>query len=156
AFANPVAQALHNGRMFANSQRQRAAIQATSNALLQPLLILDDDGSILINNAPAQEIIDGHMGELFNGLSTTIGTTTELPIGDKTYLTTSEHTPGVGTIVIMQDISYVKALEFERKEFVRTLTHDLKSPVAAIKGWAQLIEKVSDLGEKGGEFVNKI
>jgi len=156
AFANPVASAIQNARLFANSERQRAAIYATANALIQPLLILDDDGRVLINNQPAQTIIDDHMGELFNGLSTSIGTTTELKIGDLTYLTTSEHTLGVGTIVVMQDISYVKELEKDRVEFVYTLTHDLKSPVTSIKGWAQLLEKVTDLGDKGAKFVGHI
>ncbi len=156
AFANPVATAIQNARLFATSERQRAAIQATANALIQPLLILDDDGAVLISNDPAKDIIDQHMGELFNGLSNSIGTTTELQIGDVIYLTTSHHTPGVGTIVVMQDITYVKELEKERVEFVYTLTHDLKSPVTSIKGWAQLVQRVADLGERGTNFVEQI
>jgi signal transduction histidine kinase/pSer/pThr/pTyr-binding forkhead associated (FHA) protein len=156
SFANPVATAVENARLFQESERQRAAIQATANALLQPLLILDENGEVLISNQPAQEIIDRHMAELFNGISRSIGSTTEIEIGERTFLTTSHHTPAVGTIVVMQDITYVKKLEKDQATFVYTLTHDLKSPVTSIKGWAQLVEQVTKLDDKGKRFVDQI
>jgi signal transduction histidine kinase len=156
AFANPVSTAVENARLFSTSERQRAAIQATANALIQPLLILDENGQVLISNQPAKNIIDNHMAELFNGISRSIGSTTELVIGDTTYLTTSQHSDSVGTIVIMQDISYVKKLEQAQSDFVHTLTHDLKSPVTSIRGWAQLVQKVGGLDEKTGKFVEQI
>ena len=156
AFANPVATAVENARLFQQSERQRAAIQATANALLQPLLILDENGDVLISNQPAQEVIEQHMAELFNGISRSIGSTTEIVIGERTYLTTSHHTPAVGTIVVMQDITYVKKLEADQAQFVYTLTHDLKSPVTSVKGYAQLIEQVTPLEEKGKHFVDQI
>ncbi len=155
-FANPVATAIQNARLFAESERQRAAIQITAQALSQPLLILDDDGEILISNAAAREIVSAHMATLFDGLSSGVGRTTELQIGNRTYLTTTEHSPEVGTIVVMQDITYVKKLERDRLEFTHTLSHDLKSPLTSIRGWAQLLQKVVPLDERSTRYIQQI
>ena len=53
AFANPIATAIENARLFFETGRQRAAIQATAQALSQPLVILDEHGEILIANKAA-------------------------------------------------------------------------------------------------------
>ncbi|MFQ5436121.1 MAG: sensor histidine kinase, partial [Anaerolineae bacterium] len=62
----------------------------------------------------------------------------------------------VGTIVVMQDITYVKKLEQDRSDFMHALSHDLKSPLTSIVGWAQLIEKAVPLNEKGQRYVDKL
>ncbi|MCB9418761.1 MAG: GAF domain-containing protein [Ardenticatenaceae bacterium] len=156
AFANPIATAVENARLFAEANRQRAAIQATAQALPQPLIILDERGEILISNKAAQEILDSHMAKLFEAFSNGVGLTKEILIGEKTYLTTTEHEPDLGTIIVMQDITYVKKLEEERSDFMHALSHDLKSPLTSITGWAQLLEKVQPLDDKGARYVNRI
>jgi signal transduction histidine kinase len=156
AFANPIATAVENARLFAEANRQRAAIQATAQALPQPLIILDERGEVLISNKAAQEILDSHMAKLFEAFSSSVGLTKEILIGEKTYLTTTEHEPDLGTIIVMQDITYVKKLEEERSDFMHALSHDLKSPLTSITGWAQLLEKVQPLDEKGSRYVNRI
>ncbi|NES71930.1 MAG: cell wall metabolism sensor histidine kinase WalK, partial [Okeania sp. SIO2D1] len=59
------------------------------------------------------------------------------------FLTTVEHLSEVGTIVVMQDITYVKQLENERVEFIHLLSHDLRSPLTSIVGWAHLLPRVA-------------
>lgn len=156
AFANPIATAVENARLFAEANRQRAAIQATAQALPQPLIILDERGAVLISNAAAAEILDSHMAELFDAFSRGVGLTKEILIGEQTYLTTTEHEDDLGTIIVMQDITYVKKLEEERSDFMHALSHDLKSPLTSITGWAQLLEKAQPLDDKGMRYVNRI
>ena len=156
AFANPIAVAIENARLFTEVGRQRAAIQATAQALSQPLIILDEHGETLISNKAAQAILDAHMGELFDAFSNGVGSTTEVVIGEKTYLSTTEHLADLGTIIIMQDITYVKQLEQERSDFMHALSHDLKSPLTSIMGWSQLLEKMQPLDEKGFRYVSRI
>jgi signal transduction histidine kinase len=156
AFANPIATAVENANLFAEANRQRAAIQATAQALSQPLIILDDHGEVLISNKAAKDILDSHMSKLFDAFSSGVGLTKEILIGEQTYLTTTEHEPDLGTIIVMQDITYVKKLEEERSDFMHALSHDLKSPLTSIIGWAQLVEKVQPLDEKSGRYINRI
>lgn len=156
AFSHPVATALENARLFAESRRQQAAILATSQTIHEPLIILDEQGNILVSNQAAQELLHNHMSQLFDGISRSVGRTVEVKIGENTYLATSQHMPDVGTIAVMQDITYVKQLEKDRAEFMRALSHDLKSPLTSIKGFAQLLNKVMTLNEKGTQFVEQI
>jgi signal transduction histidine kinase len=156
SFATPVSTAIQNARLFADAERQWSATYATAQTISEPLIILDESGNVIIANERANDIIRDNMSALFDGISRSVGKTAELVIGDRTYLTTSQHSEGVGTIVVMQDISYVKKLEQNRLEFVHTLTHDLKSPLTSIKGWAQLVEKTVTLDDKSGRFVSQI
>jgi two-component system, OmpR family, phosphate regulon sensor histidine kinase PhoR len=156
AFANPVATAIENARLFQESERQRAAIQATAATLSQPLFILDEEGNRLVSNAAASRLLDRHMAQLLGGLSSGVGRTSEIELGEQTYLASAQHMPEVGTIVIMQDITYVKQLERDRADFMHVLSHDLKSPLTSIKGFAQLLEKVIKMDERAERYIGRI
>ncbi|MBN1120606.1 MAG: GAF domain-containing protein [Anaerolineae bacterium] len=156
AFANPVAVAIENARLYAQAEYAHATILATAETLPQPMLILDDQGRVLLANQSANEILEKHMSQLFEGISEGVGRTTEIKIDSSTYLATIEHSTTVGTIVVMQDITYVKELEKEQSEMVRALSHDLKSPLTSVKGWAQLVKQVSELDDRPAGYVEHI
>jgi signal transduction histidine kinase len=148
--------AIVNARLFEQLDRERDTVRATVNTLHQPLIILDDRNLIVIANSAAQHLLDHHGDELTSGLRAIIGQTAELQIAEQTYITTTEHVPGIGTIVVMQDITYVKQLEHDRSEMLHALTHDLKTPLTSIKGWAHLLPRVTELDERGEKFVSEI
>jgi len=156
SFARPVAAAVQNAHLFQESEQQRMAILATAQTLEQPLIILDKEGKLLVANEPAQGIIDAYMPALFSGISDGIGRTVEVQLGDDTYLTSAQHVEGVGTIIVMQNITYVKRLEKDRADFMRALSHDLKSPLTSIRGFAQLLERAATLDATGKRFISRI
>ncbi len=156
AFANPVATAVENARLYANTARQRGAILAMGNTLSEPLTILDDIGNVLVSNEAAQRLLATNMSQFFAAISNSVGRTIEVQIGDETYLSTTEHVEGIGTIAMMQDITYVKQLEKDRSEFMHMLSHDLKNPLMAVTGYAGLLERTESLGEKGQRFLSEI
>lgn len=156
AFANPVTTAIQNARLFEEAQQQRAAIQAMARTLSQPIIFMDENQRVLVSNEAAHTILDNYMTELFAGLSTANGETREIEIGDKTFLATAQHLREVGTIIVMQDITYVKQLERDRAEFMRALSHDLKSPLTSIRGFAQLLKRVMEVNERGEQYIEKI
>jgi K+-sensing histidine kinase KdpD len=156
AFANPVATAVENARLFANAERKQATILAMGNTFPEPLTILDDVGNILVSNEAAQRLLAVNMSQFFEAISSSIGRTTEVRIGEETYLSTTEHVPSIGTIAMMQDITYVKQLEQDRSEFMHMLSHDLKNPLMAVTGYASLLERTEALGEKGQRFLDEI
>jgi two-component system, OmpR family, phosphate regulon sensor histidine kinase PhoR len=156
AFSNPVATAVENARLYANTERQRGAILAMGNTLSEPLTILDDLGNVLVSNDAAQRLLKTNMSQFFEAISQSVGRTIEVQIGDETYLSTTEHVEGIGTIAMMQDITYVKQLEKDRSEFMHMLSHDLKNPLMAVTGYASLLERTETLGEKGKRFLSEI
>ncbi|WP_420627353.1 GAF domain-containing protein [Candidatus Leptofilum sp.] len=156
SFALPVATAVENARLYANVERQRGAIMAMGNTLSEPLTILDDVGRILVSNDAAQRLLKANMSQFFEAISSSVGRTVEVKIGDETYLSTTEHVDGIGTIAMMQDITYVKQLEEDRSEFMHMLSHDLKNPLMAVTGYANLLERTEPLGDKGKRFLSEI
>jgi PAS domain S-box-containing protein len=48
------------------------------------------------------------------------------------------------TIAIIRDISHVKKLEERKNEFISIATHELRTPITAIKGYLSLLEKQSE------------
>ena len=156
AFANPVATAVENARLYANTERQRGAILAMGNTLSEPLTIMDDIGNVLVSNEAAQRLLNANMSQFFGAITSSVGRTIEVQIGDETYLSTTEHVEGIGTIAMMQDITYVKQLEKDRSEFMHMLSHDLKNPLMAVTGYANLLERTETLGEKGARFLGEI
>ena len=156
SFSHPVATAIENANLFTEAKRQKAAIETTAQVLRQPLILLDENGEVLISNQTARSILEDHMAEFFQAIRDSTGRTEEVTVGGATYLSTAEHVAEVGTIVVMQDISYIKRLEQDRVDFMYALSHDLKNPLTSIMGWAQLVEKVSDLPEQGQEYMERL
>lgn len=46
-----------------------------------------------------------------------------------------------GAVAVFQDISAIKQLEDEKDHFLATVSHDLRNPLAGIKGWIQILRR---------------
>lgn len=51
----------------------------------------------------------------------------------------------VGAVEVGQDLTRVKEADRIKDQFLATVSHDLRSPMAAIQGWAQLAQESEDL-----------
>lgn len=61
----------------------------------------------------------------------------------------------IGTVAVFQDITDLKKLENMRTQFVANVSHELKTPLTSIKGFAETIRYV-DEEEKRNEFLDII
>ena len=61
----------------------------------------------------------------------------------------------IGHIIIFRDISKIKKLENIRNEFVSNVSHELKTPVTAIKGYVETVQEL-DVPGKGMSFLKII
>ncbi len=52
----------------------------------------------------------------------------------------SEDDPAVGAVVVLNDVTRLKRLEAVRRDFVANVSHELKTPVTSIKGFAETLE----------------
>ena len=55
----------------------------------------------------------------------------------------------VGAVVVLNDVTRLKRLEAVRRDFVANVSHELKTPVTSIKGFAETLEDGA-LDESGG------
>ena len=76
----------------------------------------------------------------------------DLRIKTADIINKSEH---IGTVAVVQDISEVKRLENMRTQFVANVSHELKTPLTSIKGFAETLKYVDDAATKE-KFLNII
>ncbi|HZM20320.1 MAG TPA: ATP-binding protein [Anaerolineales bacterium] len=62
----------------------------------------------------------------------------------------------VGYAITMQDITYLKEIDRIRSEFVHTVSHDLRSPLTSVIGYAELVERTGSLNENQRDFLKRI
>jgi signal transduction histidine kinase/pSer/pThr/pTyr-binding forkhead associated (FHA) protein len=154
--ANPVATAIQNARLFSQSEQERAIINAMASALSQPLMILNEQGQLVVSNQAANDLLKLNRTEMLDGIREGKGKTTEITIGDETFLSTIEHVSEVGAIAVMQDITYLKKLESARLEFIHALAHDLRGPMSSIQIFGELLGVVEKPSQKGQEYLSAI
>jgi PAS domain S-box-containing protein len=59
-------------------------------------------------------------------------------------------------LVLLQDVTEQRDLESRREALVTAVAHDLRNPIAALGGYAELIAKFGDLNENQQRFVRRI
>ncbi|GKU25286.1 two-component system histidine kinase PnpS [Clostridium folliculivorans] len=76
----------------------------------------------------------------------------ELRIRTAEIINDREH---IGTVAVVQDITDIKKLENMRSQFVANVSHELKTPLTSIKGFAETLKYVED-EENRQKFLNII
>lgn len=64
--------------------------------------------------------------------------------------------PDVGTALTMHEISQSRKLDQMKTELVTTVSHDLRTPLTTILGYAELIERVGQVNDQQRDFIQKI
>jgi PAS domain S-box-containing protein len=141
-----------------------------------PLLVLDDEKRVVLLN-PAAETAFSVVSADVRGhtLSAVIHAPELVALVEEAGQTLNEWTNAAGStfaprvtavrntdgeiegwILALRDITRFKRLNRNQSEFMRIVSHDLRSPLTSMQGFASMLEMVGDLTEKQGHFVNKI
>jgi two-component system phosphate regulon sensor histidine kinase PhoR len=64
--------------------------------------------------------------------------------------------PEVGMVITMHDITNLKKLDRIKSDFVSTVSHDLRSPLTAILGYVELLERVGPVTETQRDFIRRV
>ncbi len=100
----------------------------------------------LIRHPGVQDLAEGSIAEL------------EFEAADRHYLAHSSPLgSGEGKVVVLADVTRLKRLEKTRRDFVANVSHELKTPLAAILGFTEALEDgaARDPGT-AGDFVSRI
>jgi len=174
ALADYAAMALENARLYERAQTERQKLQAVLRETGEAVMILDQELRITLCNPaagaalgistdavgqPALEAISQPtLKELLVAASRVeraLHTEVE-GRGERSYSAQLNPVEGVGYVLMMQDITHLKELDRIKSEFVATASHDLRTPLTAIRGYVDLLEKVGPLNEQQVAFVAEI
>ncbi len=117
-----------------------------ANRAMAALLNLSEDH---VQARPVADVLaQGPLAPLADALASPLKdrTISQLSIADRSYMTSivtfrAEDGTALGRILTLSDISQVRRLAMEKERFIRTMVHELKSPLGAIRG---LVEVAAD------------
>jgi len=167
-----------SARLYATAEVGRQRLEAVLASTPEPVLVFDEHSRLLLLN-PAAVQVPGLILSSVEGrpVNDVIGSpeltsmlvmplterisSREISLGNgKVYYTSvspvvAEGLP-VGRVCILRDITHFKELEQLKSDFVATVSHDLRSPLTLMRGYATMLQMVGDLNEQQKGYVRKI
>ncbi|MBZ0275188.1 MAG: PAS domain-containing protein, partial [Anaerolineae bacterium] len=141
-----------------------------------PLIVLDDEKRITLMNPAAETAFAVTLANVQNhALSEVIHASELVALVEEANQTLVEWTNEAGStfaprvtavrnadgdiegwILALRDITRFKRLNRNQSEFMRIVSHDLRSPLTSMQGFASMLEMVGAINEKQEHFVSKI
>ena len=161
-------------KMFSEIGQQKEELNSIIHSLQEGLLVLDRQGRIIRANESFWKIIGNQglegkhyweairspqMAELLKKTgSERKNYLEEVPLGQRVFIcSVAPLKKGEDIVVIFHDITEIKNAEKVKKDFVVNVSHELHTPLTAIKGYAEtLLEEVpAEPGKKYIEIIQR-
>lgn len=171
--ASAIAIAVTNALLFKDAATRKQHLEATLEHTNHPIFIMDNKNRVLLLNQnartrlnltkdavgkPASQVLP------FPKLAALIEAQAdkseinqlEVEFPDNTIWTPEiASIPNLGQILVLQDISRLKALNKAKDNFVTTVSHDMRAPLNTIIGFINGLEDVGTLNDQQQMFVER-
>lgn len=156
--AAQAAVAIEKARLYNEAEGERRKLAAVLESTSDVVVVSNCEGQVMLLNPAAEaafgvqaDAVGGRplaeaipnpaLGALFDRRIRGVSPyTAEIPLADQRTLYASvSQVESIGYVAVMQDISEFKRLDRMKSEFVATVSHDLRNPLATIKGYADLL-----------------
>ncbi len=172
--AEDAAIAIENARLYQNVSTERQKFETVITNMDDALLMLDLESRIQIMNQSmanaleldpnsvigqkASDVLpEGELRELLKKPQQNVAPQHEINLeNEHIYSAQYTYLPDVGVALTMQDISYFKEINRMKDDFVHTVSHDLRSPLTAVLGYTELLERVGAMNDMQKQFVQRI
>src|SRR5690242_16715667 len=168
-------QAMHEqlDRRFNDLRREREETATLIEAMADGVLGADPRGRIVTMNAAARRLL-GYapdaalppLRELFHGkaardlvrdvLEGQDVQQRELELDGRTLLVTGRPLPDGRSLLVLRDITALRRLETVRRDFVANVSHELKTPLTSIAGYAETIAAEAEAESSERHFAGTI
>jgi PAS domain S-box-containing protein len=175
--AGQAALAAANARLYLNAEIGRQRLSAILASTPDPVLVTDQQNRLLLANPaawralglgvewqegkPIDELVSQkELLALLDGKNED-KRSDEIVLADKrVYYATASSVIAeghrVGRVCVLRDITSFKELDSLKSEFVATVSHDLRSPLTLVRGYATMLEIVGELNEQQTGYVRNI
>jgi len=175
--ASQAALAVANIRLFLTVEASRRQLEAILNSTPDPVLVTDASNRLILANPAAGHVfgVTIRRGErpdlertiqvkalndlLMSSSGEQRSAEVRMPNG-KTYLATASAMLAegrtVGRVCILRDVTQLKEIDTLKSEFVSTVSHDLRSPLTLMRGYATMLEMAGDLNDQQKSYTKMI
>ncbi len=169
--------AIANIRLFMTVEVSRRQLEAILNSTPDPVLVTDASNRLILANPAASHVFGLsirrgerpeadktiQVKELIELLqaSSSERHSAEISMPDgRTYLamaspmTADERT--IGRVCILRDVTQLKEIDTLKSDFVATVSHDLRSPLTLMRGYATMLEMAGSLNDQQKNYARMI
>ncbi|MGH7701300.1 MAG: sensor histidine kinase, partial [Gemmatimonadales bacterium] len=167
------AMAAQLGERFEALRRERGEARTLVDTLSDGVLAAGPDGTILAANATARWLLGfadddvlPPLAELFHDkpardlvrdvLAGREVNEAPLQMGDREVLVTARPLPAGGVTLVLRDVTALRRLESVRRDFVANVSHELKTPLTSIAGYAETLAAEPRLDAQARTFAGTI
>ncbi len=169
--------AIANIRLFMAVEVSRRQLEAILNSTPDPVLVTDASNRLILANPAAGHVFgvtirNGErpktekliqlkaLNELLEATSSERHSA-EIGMPDgKTYLAMASpmtaEGKAIGRVCILRDVTQLKEIDTLKSEFVATVSHDLRSPLTLMRGYATMLEMAGELNEQQKNYTTMI
>lgn len=167
-----------NGYLFSSAENGRRRLAAVLASTSDAVIVTDQTDRIVLLNPAMENAFNLRMGEVVNQPAHRViqsskllealtgiverGHDWEIETEDgATWYASASPIVGndgqvMGRVVVLRDITNLKEVDRLKSEFVQTVSHDLRTPLTYLKGFAEMLPIMGDLNPKQREYAEKI
>ena len=136
--------------LYHQAELERAKLELTISTASDAIALLNIEGKVLASNPSAQSILRARDSRDFPpGLQEFLQqaegadrvSKTEIEVGGQSLHVTAAPVTGIGLVLTMHDVTHFKQLARMKDDFVATVSHDLRTPLAAILGNVEIAQE---------------
>ena len=136
-------------------QREEALMEGLIESLAEGMIAIDSHGQVVRVNESARRLLLLTDAVPFPGTQLpraralrsaiqrsgegTVAEPAEVVIGGRTILVTGRPLEAGGSVLTLFDLTQLRRLELVRRDFVANVSHELKTPLTAIRGFAETL-----------------
>ncbi len=166
--------AIENANLYGHMSQEYSKLDAILGQIEDGVIVVDPEQRIVLVNQVAQTAFN-LVGKSLAGLpfkdaftqpemvallsspsreSTGRG---EIGVEDgRVFSTSMAQIPSLGQAIALHDITHLKKLDRIKSDFISTVSHDLRSPLTAILGFSELIERAGTVNEYQKEYIQRV
>jgi two-component system phosphate regulon sensor histidine kinase PhoR len=158
---------------FDELRREQAESAALVEAMIEGVIAADARGRIVTANPAARRILGYEpaeplpdLAELFRNkaarevvdavLEGEVVQDRELEMDDRAVLINARPLPAGGAVLVIHDLTEMRRLEAVRRDFVANVSHELKTPLTSISGYAETLMTDHPGPETTRKFLGRI